>query len=237
MKIIIAILLSLGLSFGMSKTDQKAPGVETILLDLHNTVTLRGEVNENTVMKTQLELNELVKQRGIRNYTLYLVLDTPGGSIDAGNMFIQYAKTIHNLKTITISAASMGTAIVSQLPGERLIISTGISMYHRAAAGISGQVEEGELESRLAMVKALVKHLELMNAARIGISLKEYKEKVVNEWWIFGEDNIRQNTADRVVNVKCSTRLTSEETTASSAGFFGTSTYKTSKCPLVRGIL
>lgn len=74
---------------------------EKVVLNKNNCVVLRGEVTDESVTKAQLELVSLVLNRGMSNYPLYLVLDSPGGSLDAGASFIQFAKTIKNLHTIT----------------------------------------------------------------------------------------------------------------------------------------
>lgn len=176
---------------------------KNIELTESNFVLIRNEIGENSVSKAQIELSKKVVQRGMKNYTIYLVLDSPGGSITSGLDFIEFAKTIPNLETVTLFAASMASAIVEALPGKRNILSTGVLMFHRARGGVSGQFESGELESRLEFYKSMVRGMEKTNADRLGISLDSYKSKVVNELWILGADSVKSKAADEVITITC----------------------------------
>ncbi|MEZ0209219.1 MAG: ATP-dependent Clp protease proteolytic subunit, partial [Candidatus Paceibacterota bacterium] len=121
---------------------------EIVKLGTANTVNFRGVVNDEMAQGAALELLRLNKLRGDKDYPIYIVMDTPGGNIDSGEAFIEIAKSIPNVKTITLFAASMGSAVVEALPGERLILDSGILMFHRAKGQVGGQFETGELESR-----------------------------------------------------------------------------------------
>jgi ATP-dependent protease ClpP protease subunit len=210
---------------------------ELVELTTKNTVSIRTEINYSSVSKAETELQDLDRQRGNKTYPIYLVLDSPGGSIDAGNNFIEFAKTFNNVKTISMFSASMASAIVQSMPGERLVLSTSEMMFHRAKAQIQGQVETGELESELAHLKSIVRHMEQINADRIGISLLDYKAKVKDEWWIFGKDNIKEGTADRLVSIKCSDLLIrTVENVVLDIGFMEISG-KISACPLLREVI
>lgn len=209
---------------------------ENITLTPANHVLLRNEVNDETMAKLSIDLSIAVMKRGTATYPIYLVLDSPGGSIDAGQGFIEYAKNIPNLQTITIFSASMAAGIVEALPGKRNILETGILMFHRARGGVDGQFESGELESRLDLYKRIVRRMENINASRMGITLNSYKAAVKDELWIFGEENIRKNSADAIVNIICSDSLLSSTTQES---FLVMGMFKVqvefSRCPLLRG--
>jgi ATP-dependent protease ClpP protease subunit len=206
----------------------------TVNLTAENTVTMRGEVNENFTRRAQLKLLELDAKRNGKDYPIYLVIDSPGGSIDAGNDFIEVAKTIKNVKTITLFAASMASAIQQAIPGERLITASGVDMFHRARGGFDGQFEDGEVESRLDFAKQIVKNLERSNANRIGLSIPEYKAKVVNEWWAVGSNAVKLNMADDVVAVTCSKELFDVQETIEMQVFIFVFKLKYSGCPMVR---
>lgn len=208
----------------------------TIELTTKNTVLLRNEVNEVTITKLQKDLAGSVTERGAGDYTIYIVLDTPGGSIDSGLMFIEFAKAYKNVETITVFAASMGSAIVQALPGKRNILETGVLMFHRAAGGVQGQFEDGELESQLNFYKKIVRGMEQKNADRMGMLLKSYKEQVKDELWILGSNSIQQKAADAVVTVQCTKELIDSKLTETFS-FMGMFVVQVefSACPLVRG--
>ncbi len=223
MKVFLAIMLFCGVSFA-----------KNIELTPDNMVVFRNEVSDDSVSKTQLDLAKKVAKRGTKTYTIYLVLDTPGGSISAGLNFIEFAKTVPNLETITLFAASMGSAIVEALPGKRNIIDSGILMFHRAAGGVEGQFEDGELESRLAFYKKWVRNMETVNANRLNITLEAYKAKVKDEYWVSGKDAVTDKAADEVVSIVCTQSLL-DSTTIETFSFFGMAIdVKFNGCPLVK---
>ena len=223
MKVFLAIMLLCGVVFA-----------KNIELTPDNMVVFRNEVSDESVSKAQLDLAKKVARRGTKTYTIYLVLDTPGGSISSGLNFIEFAKTVPNLETITLFAASMGSAIVEALPGKRNIIDSGILMFHRAAGGVEGQFEDGELESRLNFYKKWVRNMETVNANRLNITLETYKAKVKDEYWISGKDAVTDKAADEVVNVICTQALL-DSTTIESFSFFGMAIdVKFNGCPLVK---
>jgi ATP-dependent protease ClpP protease subunit len=172
-----------------------------------NTINFRGEVSDASVDNASRELLRLDKIRGNRDYPIYLVIESPGGSIMAGENFIEVAKTIKNLHTITIFAASMASAIVEALPGERLILDSGTLMFHRAKGQVGGQFETGELESRLDFYKSFVRRMEIRNAERMKMSLKAYKQSVVNELWLSGKQCVDKGAADEIVAIRCTQKL------------------------------
>jgi len=207
---------------------------KTINLKTYNTINVLGPISSNSTKKIKEKLTKLDHFRGKRNYPLYLVIDSPGGSIYAGNQLIDVIKSIKNVKTVTYFAASMASAIVEQTPGTRYIVPSGIMMFHRASGGFQGQFNDGELESQLRLWKAIVTSMEIANAKRIGISLKEYKRKVKDEYWTTAAESVKENVSDEVVLVKCSQKLVKATTTITKRTMFGTSSIEVSKCPTLR---
>lgn len=206
-----------------------------IHLTSDNHVLIRTEISDSSVTKAQYEIAKLVEKRGKGTYTIYLVLDSPGGSIDAGLNLIEYTKTVKNLETVTLFAASMASAIVEALPGKRNIIDTGILMFHRARGGVEGQFEDGELESRLGLYKRMVRRMEAVNASRLRISLDDYKKQVKDELWILGSESVSKNAADEVVSVTCSQDLIEGKEVVMFNFFFMSIPVEFSTCPMIKG--
>lgn len=207
---------------------------EKLLLTTSNVVTYRGPVDEDSATSVLLELTDLVRARGKAMYPIYLVLDSPGGSITAGLDFIEYAKTLENVHTVSLFAASMAAGIVEALPGKRYITNSGVLMFHRAKGSMQGQFEEGELESELAFFKTIVLGMENTNAARCGLSLADYKAKVKDEWWMYGSQAVAQKAVDANVELVCSDALVDKRVVGSLATFFGAFKVSYSGCPLLR---
>lgn len=238
--LLIAGLLALATAIAtVSSASTAAPAAAPakILLTPANTVVFRGAVDGASVIKASLKLTALAIKRGKANYPIYLVMDSPGGSIAAGDNFIAYAKTIPNVETISLFAASMAAGIVESLPGRRHVTENGILMFHRARGTIEGQFEDGEMEKQLEFYKAIVRTMEQRNADRIGITLADYKAKVKDEWWIYGKSNIDQKTADNMAEVSCSKELTDERETIVGRIFIFAFKAEYSGCPLLRSAI
>lgn len=228
-KLILALALLLP-NFGQANVVQTTE----INLTSANTVNFRGPVTDESTAAVMLDLIEKVTDRGFSNYPIYLVLDSPGGSIEAGDDFISLVRTFKNVHTISIFSASMAAGIMQALPGKRYILRNSKIMFHRAKGRFQGQFEDGEVESQLALWKKVVRDMEVTNANRIGISLEDYKSKVVNEWWLYGKEAVEQKVADEVVTLKCSKKLMQEQETVTELTFFGAIKLTYSACPLIR---
>jgi ATP-dependent protease ClpP protease subunit len=196
---------------------------------------MRGEVSEESVSMWQKELAQKSSARKAPMLQpLYLSIDSPGGDIVAGQAFIEFAKTIPNLHTITLFGASMASGIQQALPGKRYVLGTSITMFHRASGGFQGQFSEGEVESRLNMAKDLVAILENANASRMKLPIEKYKQLVKDEYWVVGHKNITENVADESVSITCSDELIENSKSQTFQVFIFTITVKFSECPLFR---
>lgn len=228
----LVLIIGAGCSNVVNSLENRLLPTETILLTQDNTINLRTVVTEESMKYVMDKIVELRTKSP--KATLYLVINSPGGSIDAGMDFIRFLETQDNIKTITIFAASMASAIAEAYAGERLMVSDATYMFHRAAGTFSGYFNDGEVESRLEQAKKQVDILEAYNYKRIGISKSKYKELVKAEWWVTGEDNIRKNVADRVVKIKCDDSLIKGKIKVMVQSFFGSYEAEVPACPLLK---
>ena len=206
---------------------------QKIVLNTRNNVLIASGIEVGSMTLAMLRLTEMVIYRGPRKYPLYIVLDSPGGSIYHGDNFIQFAKTIRNLHTITMFSASMAASIAQSLPGKRYITEHGLFMFHRATMSLKGQVGDGEFESRLKNSKIMITRMEQRSADRIGITLQDYRQKVKDEWWISGAASVKYNISDGIVDIHCTPALIRKKINQKVSTMFGTSNVKRSACPLV----
>lgn len=231
MKIMFKIMC---LAMLVASTAVAAPKLPQVFLGVDNSVNLRGPIDDGSAQTTMIRLAAQNIKRGTNNYPIYLVLDSPGGSLDAGNTLIQYAKTIRNLHTITIFSASMAAGIVEDLPGHRYITENGMLMFHRAKGGVSGQLEDGEVETRLDMIKKLVRSMEVKNATRMGLALADYKSAVKDELWLAADDSVAKKAADMVIDIRCTDELITKSESVMVEFLFMSFKLDFSRCPLFR---
>lgn len=224
MKVLLVLLTTFSLQFANSKS---------IKLSTKNVCALEDTVDYSTMRAIKKCLVSKVRTRGSKTYPIYLYINSPGGSVYAGLKFIDFAKNIENLHTITEFSASMAAAIAQGIPGKRYITNSGIFMFHRASGSFRGQFESGEVESKLRLWKKIVRNMEIMQSKRIGITLRDYKKKRMNEWWLYSDENITNNTADEIIDPVCSFQLIDKKYTTVYRSFLGTRKVVRSRCPLV----
>lgn len=205
-----------------------------IILTERNSVAFNQAFTSAYVAKKQLEIfsknNMLARQE-----PLYLVMDTPGGSVGAGLAFIDSLKSLKRpIHTVTLFAASMGYQVVQEL-GTRYITPSGTLMSHRGAvSGIGGQIP-GELNSRIEYIQGLLEQMNVRAASRLKTDVESYKSSIVNELWVFGERAVATNNADAVANVSCDSNLAKGSYVQQFNTIFGAVDVLFSKCPLISG--
>ncbi len=206
-----------------------------IVLGKKNTLSFREVVTSKSISKLQRKLFNM-SYRLPRNATIYLVLDSPGGSLSAGNVFIDTAKAIpQKVKTISLFSASMAYHIVQNLD-ERIVTPSGTLMSHRASlGGMGGEIGSDGKGEYLTRTNWILRQLKIMDskvAKRLKMSLKKYQDLISDEYWVDGQDAVEENSADRVALVRCGKDLKGTEVVVVDS-FFGTIDAHFSKCPLI----
>lgn len=213
-----------------TKTDQ------TVTLTKHNHVLFSGEVNDQSVSEAQVKLAQISADLN-EDEVIYLVIDSPGGSVTAGNRFIDFAGSLpQKVKAICLFCASMGYHMFQSLD-ERLVYSSSELMSHRVRiGGLAGQVP-GEAISRLNDIIATTTRMDTKVAKRIGVTLKQYQASIYDELWLSGEDAVKLHHADRVAKIRCDEELATSKTEFKVMSLFGAATVTVSSCPLISGAL
>jgi ATP-dependent protease ClpP protease subunit len=210
-----------------------AKPVEIILTE-RNSVSFNQAFTSEYVAKKQLEIfskNNMLA----RSEPIYLVMDTPGGSVVAGLNFIDSLKSLKRpVHTVTLFAASMGYQVVQEL-GTRYITPSGTLMSHRGAvSGIGGQIP-GELNARLGYIQGLLEQMNKKAASRLKTDVEAYKASIVNELWIFGQQAVDTRNADAIADVRCDKKLVEGKYIQQFNTIFGSVDVVFSKCPLISG--
>lgn len=216
MKIFLGILFALLLSMSVNAKEIK--------LTADNTAVLRRSFGSDSVTKLKEDLLKL--DANLKSgYPIYLVLYTPGGSIQKGLELFEFIKGMNRpVHTITIFAASMGFQTVQHL-GERYILNYGVLMSHRARGGFYGEFGGGlsQLDSRYGM---WLKRIDMMDKVTVERSnkkqtLKSYRGAYDNELWLNGPEAVDGGYADAVVTASCdSTLLGKDSQTEETFDFF-----------------
>lgn len=217
---------------GITRTPvHKLTGKEIIELNPNNSVAIRTAITDDSVSSALAKLLALSAKLP-KDATIYLVLNTPGGSVDAGLNFIDAVRGIpQKVNTISIFSASMGFHIVQYL-GDRLVTPASTLMSHRMRGGIDGQIP-GELNVRANMLLDLAEAEDGVAAKRMGLTTDAYRLLIQDEYWAGAEQAIKDHAADRVVLIRCSPELIALEDNLEIPTPFGTAKVVYSGCPNV----
>lgn len=233
---VVVALLLLPLTSISKQTDDS-----TITLTDTNTLVMDQAMMPDSVAKLVAKAKDLDGSLS-KGKPLYVVLNTPGGSIQSGlEMFDVLNALGRPVHTVTLFAASMGFQTVQNL-GNRYITKNGVLMSHRAAGGFEGSfggTRPSQIDSRYALWLSRVDSLDQQTVLRSKgkQTLSSYQQQYANEMWLTGEQAVAQGYADKVVNVKCDKTLSGTNSNSVQTLFGGTINYETDKCPLNTGPL
>lgn len=204
---------------------------EIITLDKRNTVVFREIVSSKSVsllMQKLMKLSNALKKSDV----IYLVLDTPGGKVTAGNRLIDFAKSLpQKVQTLSLFAASMGFHIAQNLD-TRMVLPSSTLMSHRIQiAGLGGQVP-GEAVKRLERILRLAEIMDKRVAKRMRLTLRDYKKLIRDELWIAGHDAVVERAADKLVLARCAANLSDTYSQDINILFIKGKVYYSS-CPLI----
>lgn len=212
----------------------KAEHMDIITIDQSNSVTMDQVFDDESVNKVMRELQTLSDKNSPKS-PLYLVINSPGGSVDAGMKLIAFARALpQKVKTITIFAASMGFQTVQGLD-ERLITVGGTLMSHPASFGVQGSTPY-QVVSRLKWILQMIEALDQHDADRMQITLQEYEDLVHDEYWVTDKKAVKDHAADRSVGIRCG-KYASPTKFITVATMFGNVEVEIASCPIIPGIV
>lgn len=158
--------------------------------------------SEVTPLSVDLIINDLIKFNEANAKEVYLILDTPGGSVIAGARLItaiEGSKAKVNC-VVTGMAASMGFQILQHC-NQRMGTPDSFIMSHPASVSIMYQGELDKLVSHFSFMQLYVEKLDRYAANQAKMDYNEYKLRASREMWIDTQDAIREGFMDKAVYV------------------------------------
>lgn len=173
----------------------KKKTVKTLKLDDDQVIYIEGEIDESAG-----KLAEKIKRLGLGKKPIYLLIDSPGGSVlDGAKIVSAMEASSAQVNTVCIGLCASMAAIIHGYGDERYMVDRSILMHHPAAAGLRGSLEE--MQSRLGLLIRYVDKQSATIANRAGLTLEQFKALVVSEMWIDGEDAVNKKFAEGLVSV------------------------------------
>ena len=204
---------------------------KALLLDGTNHILLKGEIDGQTVAKASEALLT------IDSKDVYLVIDSPGGSVIDGLQLIDTIKASgKRVHCIAIFAASMAFDIL-QSCDTRMVQKSSILMQHVPSYGTGRGGAEPNQWSFAKFMRELHMKLIADESKRIGLSAAEFAAKTRDDWWLLGEQAVKENVADRLAVATCTPELTKKRRTEVMNLIILTVNVEFSQCPLLTGPL
>lgn len=228
----------LGLSAGMTYAQK----TNHVTLNSGNMLIMNDYFSSQSVAKLSDKALELDSRLPAQD-PIFLVMDTGGGSIDAGLELIGILSSLNRpVHTLTIFSASMGFHTVTNL-GERFILSNGTLMTHRARGSFGGSFP-GELDSRYSYYLKRIERLDHTVVARSKgkLTFDSYRKLYEHEFWCDGQDCVDKGIADKVVTASCDKSVSDKkwvmlEKWVARTGNVIELMVEKSSCPLITGFL
>lgn len=200
-----------------------------INLNENNLVSIRGPIDSESTNKFFKDVMRLNKENEIN-----IFINSPGGSVIEGLKIVNYIEMLNNDITVNCIAdfsASMAF-IITQSCKNRYAMKSSLLMQHQMSLTNHGNLFN--LNNYMEMINDMNVDLDKSQAERINISYEEFKERITNDWWIYGSKAKELNVVDDIVNVRCSDRLISNNEKIKLDTIFGEIEYTFNLCPLVR---
>lgn len=199
-------LLTLSTTLKGSVSKDLAPAesnhLHTLDLNDNNTITIFDEIsgaNSEAVAGAINNLNRLGNGSPI-----YLLLDSPGGSVIAGSKVIAAIEASKRpVYTACVTICASMAAMIHSYGKKRLMMKGSILMFHNA----SGHVE-GEFPRMVSLLTTLGRYVEKMDenvVSRSKLSKEKFMSLANNEFYIDGDDAVAYGLADQVVFIDVTT--------------------------------
>ena len=202
-----------------------------IELNSRNLITFRGQIKGSSTTNWISQINE----HDLESTTLYIYLSSPGGSVIEGNKLVDQIKMLENngITVVCIAdfAASMAFVILQACP-KRFALSSSVLMQHQMSLSLDGPLEN--VNNYLNFIHQINENLESMQATRINMTVSDFKNKVLNDWWVPGHNAVKENVVDELTLVKCTKDIVKKTEIIIVNTFFGFIELVFSKCPIGR---
>lgn len=161
-------------------------------LNSTNHVKIQGPIDHYSIDLAISQLNLITDKH------FYIYLDTPGGIVDEGERFVTQLKykqaTGSYVTCIAENALSMGFYIFQNC-NNRLVTPSGKLMQHQISLN-NNRIPLDNLDSYIKMVRKISRNINQFCANRINITVEDFEKRVNNDWWLYGQDAIKENAAD-----------------------------------------
>lgn len=143
---------------------------------------------------------EELKTKAKKNNHLYLLIDSPGGSVLDGAAIVSAMEaSTAKIDTVCLSMCASMAFIIHQYGNKRYAIDRSVLMAHPASGGVQGTMEQ--MKARLDLFTRYVDKLDVLITKRVGLPFDSFKQLITSEFWVDSEDAFKANYVDGLVDV------------------------------------
>lgn len=153
-------------------------------------INLHGPINSTNVENFMEEFNNSTNKTN-----LIVHINSPGGSVMEGNKIITLFQQ-QPVICIAEKAYSMAFAIL-QACQCRFVLRHSTLMQHQMSTMLINEIEK--INSYVAFLNEISNDLIEFQSDRIGISPEEFKQRILNDWWMTAKSAVEQNCADDIL--------------------------------------
>jgi ATP-dependent Clp protease protease subunit len=158
-------------------------------------VQLSGGISSKLINKATTKLLAL---EGESNDPIWLMIDSYGGSVDAGYILIDTIKGMKSpVYAVVVSKAYSMAAIITAYCAKRYIYPHATMMFHEASYGAIG--EDPSIRSRVEFNVRYLDRIHLELAKILKLPTKKYRERIRDAWWVLAQEAVNANMVDAIV--------------------------------------
>ncbi len=196
-----AVVCSAAPALGAEPRPSKVSGAQVVISN--RLIEVSGGVTFDSMKKVQKELLELAAQG---DDPIWLRINSPGGSVDAGLIVVDTMKSVAApIHCIVESSAYSMAAILLTFCDKKYGMEHATFMLHEASYGTQG--EDPQNRSKLDFLTKYLDGLHVEIAKNLKMDLKKYRARIRDAWWMLADEATAIGLIDQVI-----TNQTYEET-------------------------
>lgn len=187
----------------ISKSYVLSSGAEAVIPN--RAVYFEGEVTDESMA---LLANAIDAEHAKGSKNIMLVLNSPGGSVDAGFNFIMAVEKFKRGNQVEFTcvvdgmAASMMAVIFEAVCDTRLMTKRSMLLFHGARIGPNGGGTQEILEENAEIIRVINEMMAAMVAPRMGMSEEAFLYRIKGrDWSLSWRDAIRAKAIDGTIDV------------------------------------
>jgi len=159
-------------------------------------ITVFGEIRDGMAIHAAGKLIAACEEPG--NGPILIVLNGPGGDIDAGGMIIDAMQhcTKHPVNTLCIGACQSMDAIIFEYGKTRTMWPRAFLMLHNGYLNASGSLPQ--VANQVKLWNSYIPVYEHEIAARAGMTYEQYRALANDQWYVRADDAVKAGLADAV---------------------------------------